>query len=329
MFNLTNLPVLYQNAYQKLLDDNRDSSSKARVAVISMYCNRLVWTKTCIESLTPEKAGINPHNYKLFLVNNNSTDTTEFFLNEFSEFKPYIEQIRHTENKGKPWAFNHALATILESNFDYVVSVDGDIRMPDNWLSDMITCFRELDKQIPVGQLACDYQFMPGVTRTVNPNALNQPDKCKIMPNGIVLDMYPDVAGGCIIWKTTDIKTAGGYQIITSSTTGKNNLYGMDDGLINLHMKRSGKLSCYLVNVKAQHWGDYDALLFPKYAVWKNLNLNPISQLRTAPDNIGVEFNRWSEMNFTTFKGVERIFKDKFPAPIVERIENLFLEGIE
>jgi glycosyltransferase involved in cell wall biosynthesis len=330
MFQLSNLPKEYQETFNKLREVNRESVSKARIAVVSFYCNRLVWTKCCIKSLIPEYAGVDFNNYKLFLINNNSTDGTDFFLNEFAQYKPFVEQIRHIENKGKPWAFNHVLNQINADDYDYVVSIDGDVRMPENWLLDMITCYRELERTgIKVGQLACDYEFLAGLARTVNPNSVNQPDHCKVLPSGIVLDTYPDVAGGCILWKTEDIKEAGGYQIIPSPTTGKANLYGMDDGLISLYMKRNKKLSCYLVNVRAQHWGDYDALLFPRYVAWKQQNLNPIAQQKIAPQNIGVEFDRWEDVRYyTTFKAVEKEMKEKFPPAVMEAIRNQYHKGL-
>jgi len=290
MLNINDIPEEKRIKYAELIEKNKKEISKRKVAVIAMYCNRYIWTKCCFHCLLPESTGIDYNNYKLILVNNGSEDNSSDFFNNMATYKPFIEQIRHLENKGKPWAFNHALEQIT-NDYDYVVSIDGDVEMPNNWLADMITCFESLERQgVSVGQLACDYVLMPGCRKTVNPNTLNQPNRCKILDNGIILDTTPDVAGGCILWRTKTIKAAGGYQIITSETTGKNHLYGMDDGLINLHLKKKSMLSCYLVNVKAKHWGDYDEAIFDTYVDWKRKNLNPVMQSKIKPHEIGEEF---------------------------------------
>lgn len=340
MFELSSLPEKYQQAYSTLLESKRQDAKLTPVAVFAFYNNRLAWTKASIKSLEPYHAGISPENYSLFLINNGSTDTTELFLNEFSTFdagdsrgtKTYITQIRHMENKGKPWAFNHALDQLIQSKCDgdigYVVSIDGDVAMPENWLSDMIICYEELVRGgVNVGQLACDYAVMPGCLRTVNPNATNQPSNCKILPSGIALDMHPDVAGGCLLWKKKDIIEAGGYQIVPSPINGKPNLYGMDDGLINLYMRKNARLSSYLINVRARHWGDYDAMLFPKYFEWKQKNLNPIHQQRISPEDIGVEFKNIEEQRLgMSFASISKIMRRKFPPAIASEIEKLYEE---
>ena len=295
MFKLTDIPKEYKANYKQLIKKSIPEINKRKVAVISMYCNRFIWTRCCLYSLDPIYAGVFYQNYHLYLINNNSIDSTSNYFNTFSEFRSFVEQVRHTENKGKPWAFNHALSLIPEDT-DYVVSVDGDVEMPENWLLHMITCYEELVKEgINVGQLACDYNLLPGCRKTVNPNSLHQPERCKILENGIVLDNTPDVAGGCLLWSAKDIKEAGGYQIIKSPINDSNHLYGMDDGLINLHMKQLNMLSCYLVNVRGNHWGDYDESIYGDYQEWKHKNLNPIVQEQLKPHEIGVDFD-WKKL---------------------------------
>ena len=327
MFQISDLPEERLKEYQNLLEYEKEEVQSRKVAVIAVYCNRFIWTKCCFPSLMPEYAGMDYNNYRLFLVNNNSTDSTAEFFNRQSEYKPFIEQIRHEENKGKPWAFNHALKQIPD-NFDYVVSIYGDVEMPQNWLFEMIVAFEELKRSgVKVGQLACDYELMPGCVKTVNPNSRHQPDKCKILPSGIVLDTTPDVAGGCLLWETKTIKSAGGYQIIPSPITGKNHLYGMDDGLINLHLKQRSMLSCYLVNVKAKHWGDYDEALFGKYQDWKKTNLNPIMQAKVKPHEIGEDFEWKNLKRYEDIADVQKVLMKHISPNAYQVVDLLYRQG--
>jgi len=308
MFKFSDIPDKYKENYQKLIEDKKEDIFKRKTAVISFYHNRLIWTRCCLPTLEPEYAlGKITPNYQVYLINNASEDGTADYFNRFNEFRyMFVHQIRHNENKGKPWAFNHALDTLPE-DLDYIVSVDGDVEMPEFWLRDMIICFEELERQkIRVGELACDYQLLPGCRKTVNPNTLYQPQKCKILKEGIILDTTPDVAGGCLIWKADFIRAIGGYQLITAPS-GKHNLYGMDDGLINLDIKRKSLLACYLVNVKAKHWGDYDEAIWPKYQQWKRTNINPVSQVKIKPNEIGLEYTWKRNNHYTDLKDVEKI----------------------
>jgi len=332
MFEITELPQDHIDSFNELVEHEKEEVASRKVAVISMYCNRFIWTQCCIHSLDPNFAGINYLNYHLYLVNNNSIDSTAGFFNEYTNYRPFVEQVRHSENKGKPWAFNHAL-NLIPDDTDYVVSIDGDVEMPENWLRDMIICFEELKREgVKVGQLACDYELLPGCRKTVNPNSLYQPERCKILESGIVLDTTPDVAGGCIIWETSTLKNIGGYQIIEQvidkKPTGKHNLYGMDDGLINLDLKRKNMLSCYLVNVRGKHWGDYDEALFPKYQDWKKKNLNPILQSQIKPHEIGEDYEWQTAKKYENIYDAQKVLQKCISRKACESMTKMYLEGV-
>jgi len=331
MFEITELPQEHIDSFNELVEHEKEEVSTRKVAVIAMYCNRFIWTRCCIPTLDPTFAGMDYMNYQLYLVNNNSTDSTAPFFNSYCEYRPFVQQVRHIENKGKPWAFNHTLKQIPD-DVDYIVSIDGDIEMPKNWLRDMIICFEELQREgVQVGQLACDYELLPGCRKTVNPNTLHQPERCKILDSGIVLDTTPDVAGGCLIWEAKTLKNIGGYQVIDqvidNKSTGKHNLYGMDDGLINLHLKRKGMLSCYLVNVKAKHWGDYDEALFPKYQDWKKQNLNPVLQSKIKPHEIGEEYEWNSAKKYEDIKDAQKVLRKCISAKAYDIMSAMYVKG--
>ena len=323
MFKFEDIPKEKQDFYRSLIESNRSDSKKRKVAVVSFYHNRDIWTKIALPTLTPEKMGMKAD---VFTVNDASTDTTEVLLNTF-ESKYNTTNIKYTENKGKPWTFNHILNDHIDDSYDYVVSIDGDIILTDNWLTDMITCFEYLERNnIKLGQLACDYELLPICQRTVNPNTMTQPQHCKILKDGIILDTFNDVAGGCLIWKQETIKKMGGYKLITTED-GKHNLYGMDDGLINLECKRENLLSCYLVNIRAQHWGDYDRLIFPKYTDWKVQNLNPVVQSKIKPFEIGVEHNWEHKERVNSLKSLIKAFKKINVNPqLCKTVEDLYMK---
>ena len=75
---------------------------------------------------------------KVVIVNDNSTDDTEKIIDEFLELSPIFKKVNHTSsNDHIPGskvisAFNHGLKQ-LDENYDFLVKLDADCILPDNY----------------------------------------------------------------------------------------------------------------------------------------------------------------------------------------------------
>jgi len=75
---------------------------------------------------------------KVVVVNDNSTDTTEAIINEFTTLSPIFEKLNTTSSEihmpGSKVinAFNKGLG-LLDNEYDFLVKLDADIILPDNY----------------------------------------------------------------------------------------------------------------------------------------------------------------------------------------------------
>jgi len=75
---------------------------------------------------------------KVVVVNDNSTDTTEAIINEFTTLSPIFEKLNTTSSEihmpGSKVinAFNKGLG-LLDDEYDFLVKLDADIILPDNY----------------------------------------------------------------------------------------------------------------------------------------------------------------------------------------------------
>lgn len=75
---------------------------------------------------------------KVVLVNDNSTDNTEAIINEFLDLSPIFQKINtastteHLPGSKVINAFNKGLE-VLDADYDFIVKLDADIILPDNY----------------------------------------------------------------------------------------------------------------------------------------------------------------------------------------------------
>ncbi|MBU2997162.1 glycosyltransferase family 2 protein [Cellulophaga baltica] len=84
---------------------------------------------------------------KVILVNDNSTDSTEAIMDKFIEKASFFNKLNTTSStEHMPGskvinAFNKGL-NLLDDNFDFIVKLDADILLPDNYFETIATTFK-------------------------------------------------------------------------------------------------------------------------------------------------------------------------------------------
>ena len=108
--------------------------SKPNIAIILVNWNGFEYTKSCILSL------LNCHyeNYKIILVDNNSSDSSVEKLNK--NF-PHVEYIRNKSNIGFTGANNVGIKWALENDFEYIVLLNNDTEVEPDFLDHLLSPF--------------------------------------------------------------------------------------------------------------------------------------------------------------------------------------------
>ncbi|MEJ4089424.1 glycosyltransferase family 2 protein [Galbibacter orientalis] len=85
---------------------------------------------------------------KVIVVNDNSTDNTEAIINSFATEYPFIEKLNTTStSEHMPGskvinAFNKGFL-LLDESYDFIVKLDADLILPENYFERIATIFRE------------------------------------------------------------------------------------------------------------------------------------------------------------------------------------------
>ena len=114
--------------------DNGNSNIKL-VTIIIPNINGLEHLNTCYSSILKQSYS----NYKIILVDNNSTDgSVEFTMTGF----PMIEIIKFDHNSGFAKAVNAGIEIALKKyNSPYILLLNNDIELTDNFLKDTLATF--------------------------------------------------------------------------------------------------------------------------------------------------------------------------------------------
>ncbi len=109
------------------------------VAIIIVNWNGREVTAACLESLK----GLRYENYKIILVDNNSSDgSVSFFEKNYSD----IELIALSENTGFTGGYNRGMRYALSNNFDYFLLLNNDTVITDfNFVSSMVKVLEHTD----------------------------------------------------------------------------------------------------------------------------------------------------------------------------------------
>ncbi len=102
-------------------------------AVVVTY-NRLPYLKLCIDALRGQSRKLD----NILVVNNGSTDGTKEWLDTQRDL-----QIIHQENGGGSFGFYTGVKTAYEQGFDFIWSMDDDVRPRESCLEELLACDSE------------------------------------------------------------------------------------------------------------------------------------------------------------------------------------------
>jgi GT2 family glycosyltransferase/glycosyltransferase involved in cell wall biosynthesis/Flp pilus assembly protein TadD/predicted O-methyltransferase YrrM len=116
------------------------------VSIVILTFNELKYTKECIESIkrhTPE-----PH--EVIIVDNASTDGTVKWLKKIVQETPNCRLLENKKNLGFAKGCNQG---IEKSSGEYVLLLNNDVVVTDNWLSGMLECLNTVPDTGIVGPM--------------------------------------------------------------------------------------------------------------------------------------------------------------------------------
>lgn len=195
----------------------------------------------------------------------NSVGAIDHILNDLP---PEIRIIKNNMNIGKGKSFKKWYKSIIQNkNPEYIISLDCDIKVPENWLSDLI---RETYRiKSPIGAIA------PVLLNDENDNFQSHLDSKDLKMHGgkrgfeIAKEIIPGIysnrltAGSLFLINKLFYEKIGGYP--------GTSLFGHDDGFICGKAISEGRFVGFTTNVQCIHLHQDDTLDYKK---WKHQNLN-------------------------------------------------------
>jgi GT2 family glycosyltransferase len=203
--------------------------------------NRLDHTKRTIDGL--KKSVDIP--YKFVIVDNNSTDGSVEFLEDFAKQNANVHLIKNSENKGIGVARNQGLAAANDLDTDWYCTIDNDVEMPDGWLSD---CIDILKNNAAFGCM--------GVNMEPNPYPMVEMNgrKFQLKPNG-------NLGTASLVFNKKLIKLLGSFNI-------EYGLYGMEDSDFGMRIRVLGLKMGY-VEKMGTHFGGNEVVENNPYRQFK------------------------------------------------------------
>jgi len=122
------------------------NSIKGLTSIVILTLNQLEYTKKCVKSLrkhTPE-----PH--EIIFVDNGSTDGTVKWLEKLAKENENTGVIQNRSNLGFAKGCNQGIAA---SRGEYILLLNNDVIVTDNWLSGMIECLNSASNTGIVGPM--------------------------------------------------------------------------------------------------------------------------------------------------------------------------------
>jgi GT2 family glycosyltransferase len=128
------------------------------VAIIIVNWNSYSHTNGCLLSLRKVKYG----NFKAIVVDNGSTDGSDNQLE--SEF-PEVVLLRNKENLGFTGGNNRGISHALESGFDYLMLLNNDTEVEEDFLDALVDC---LENDSSIGAVQPKFYFLNNKERIWN-----------------------------------------------------------------------------------------------------------------------------------------------------------------
>jgi GT2 family glycosyltransferase/glycosyltransferase involved in cell wall biosynthesis len=101
--------------------------------ILPVY-NGLTYVKECIDSVLKYTTEVD---YKLWIINDNSDQTTTEYLRDIAQYSARIELLENNINLGFVVSCNN---TVAKGNAEYIVILNSDVIVTPQWLSKMIAC---------------------------------------------------------------------------------------------------------------------------------------------------------------------------------------------
>ncbi|MDA9283128.1 glycosyltransferase [Amylibacter sp.] len=121
-----------------------------QISVIVTAFNEEKYIGRCLRSLLSQN--FHRYDYEIIIINDCSEDKTEFAIKQFiSPFEEQIKLISNSENRGLPYCLNLGIQV---SNSKYIVRVDGDDFVNENFLSCLHFQIETIDE---LDAVKCDY----------------------------------------------------------------------------------------------------------------------------------------------------------------------------
>jgi GT2 family glycosyltransferase/glycosyltransferase involved in cell wall biosynthesis/tetratricopeptide (TPR) repeat protein len=129
---LQNKPIVRQS-WAAAPTSSSTTINKGRISIVIVTCNELKYTRECIESVrkhTPE-----PH--EVIFVDNASTDGTVKWLRRIAQENNNCKILENTKNLGFTKGCNQGIEA---SSGEYILLLNNDVVVTENWLSGMLEC---------------------------------------------------------------------------------------------------------------------------------------------------------------------------------------------
>ncbi|WP_268624052.1 bifunctional glycosyltransferase family 2 protein/class I SAM-dependent methyltransferase [Paenibacillus alvei] len=111
-------------------------------SIVILTHNKLDYTIQCIESI---RRYTRPNTYEIIVVDNQSTDETVPWLSA----QPDIRAIFNEQNEGFPKGCNQGIEI---SNGDYILLLNNDVIVTENWLENLMACITSDES---IGAVSC------------------------------------------------------------------------------------------------------------------------------------------------------------------------------
>tara|TARA_X000000950_G_scaffold229307_2_gene277139 strand:- start:8089 stop:8778 length:690 start_codon:yes stop_codon:yes gene_type:complete len=151
------------------------SKSNKKISVIVAAFNQERFIGRCLRSLLQQTI---PHyEYEIIVVNDGSSDRTDYALDLFSDQKnSVVKVLTNVSNLGLPASLNRALR---EASAKYIVRVDADDFVNSNFLN-FLHYYIEENRQADA--VACDYLLLDDKERVLKRcNCIEEPIACGIL----------------------------------------------------------------------------------------------------------------------------------------------------
>ena len=127
-----------------------------RVHIVVVTFNRCELLQECLNALLSQSY----ENYKIFLINNASTDNTEEIIKEKYITHPNISYFNTGENLGGAGGFNYGMKKALQDDCDYIWLMDDDTIVQNESLEKLVACAESKNDRF--GFLSSNVRFVDG-----------------------------------------------------------------------------------------------------------------------------------------------------------------------